>query len=135
MPKLPIIAAFVHFLSCASAQSSNLTFENSSPITLKHLHDTHQLVLTQESQSSGQAPTDLTHTAAYASDPPNIITVSPTGLVTVITAGETTLTATHGDLSISKAIKVASAETTAISFTNDFVPVLSKYGCNGGGCH
>ena len=135
MPKLPIIAAFVLFLSCASAQSSNLAFENSSPITLKHLHDTHQLVLTQESQSPGQTPIDLTHIATYTSDPPNIITVSPSGLVTVLTAGETTLTATHGELSISKPIKVASAETTTISFTNDFVPVLSKYGCNGGGCH
>ncbi|HAN82752.1 MAG TPA: hypothetical protein DCQ59_06000, partial [Verrucomicrobiales bacterium] len=132
MPKLPIIAAFALFLSCASAQSSNLAFENSSPITLKHLHDTHQIVLTQESQSPGQTPTDLTHIATYTSDPPNIITVSPSGLVTVLTAGETTLTATHGELSISKPIKVASAETTAISFTNDFVPVLSKYGCNGG---
>lgn len=129
MPNFSLIAAFA--LLASSAFASNLSFQDATPLTLTHLHDSHQLVLTLEDQSSS----DLTHTAKYSSDPPNIIAVSPAGLITVLAPGETTLTATHGDLAITKSVKVTSAEADPISFTNDLVPVFSKYGCNGGGCH
>ena len=129
MPTFTIIAAFA--LLASSTFASKLSFQTDSPLSLTHLHDSHQLVLTAEDRT----PTDLTHTATYTSDPPNVIAISDTGLITVLAPGETTLTATHGELSTSKAVKVTSAEAAPISFTNDFVPILSKYGCNGGGCH
>ena len=70
MPNLSFIAAFALLASFASA--SSLSFQNSTPLTLTHLHDNHQVVLTQVVQLPSQSSTDLTHTANYTSDPPNI---------------------------------------------------------------
>ena len=135
MPHLSIFAAFALFASFTLASASNLTFQNSTPITLEHLHDSHQLVLTQEQKHPDQSATDLTHVATYTTDPPDIISISPTGLITVLALGKTTITATHDGQTVTKKVNVASAEPFPISFTNNLVPILSKYGCNGGGCH
>jgi hypothetical protein len=50
--------------------------------------------------------------------------------------GATTITARYGDKSVKISVKTESMDKTIpISFPNHIVPIFSKLGCNGGGCH
>jgi len=81
--------------------------------------------------------TDVTRTVTYGSEPAGIVAVDATGLVTPLADGETTVTATSSEGPTGQ-IKVRVedfAQQTPINFTNQIVPIFTKYGCNGGGCH
>jgi len=85
--------------------------------------------------SEGQR--DMTRDVGFTIEPANIVEIDSTGLVKPLANGVVTLTASHEGLSdVSLQIKVEQSGTAQpINFPNEVVPILTKYGCNGGGCH
>jgi len=78
---------------------------------------------------------DVTKQATCISSNPKIVSVDP-GRLTAVADGEAEITVTYGGKSAR--IKVASSATgvpVAPSFRNEVVPVLTRFGCNQGGCH
>ena len=110
-----------------------LRWSSEEDITMKGPHDLHQLVLTQY---EGGVTEDVTAIAGFTVEPAGVVTVSPTGLIRVIGNGSATITAKYAGLLIARAVKVSQAnEQLPISFPNEIVPIFTRHGCNGGGCH
>ena len=79
---------------------------------------------------------DLTTEAVFKSDPEGIVNVDGSGLLTPVMDGETKLTATVNGLSTSVSVTAAEIRDAAtVDFNNQVVPIFTKLGCNGGGCH
>jgi hypothetical protein len=80
---------------------------------------------------------DVTHACSYAVVNPAIARVEEGGYVVPLAAGETQIAVKHGDLQTMVAVTVAAYDAGGrrIDFANDVVPLLSRYGCNAGGCH
>ncbi len=80
---------------------------------------------------------DATHTVTYSVEPAGIVEVASDALVTPIADGEATVRAEHeSGLSAQYLITVTNTgNETPVSFPERIVPVFTKLGCNGGGCH
>jgi hypothetical protein len=94
-----------------------------------------QLVVTGQ-YSSGQVR-DLTRSTKYTASPDGIVTVDATGLVQPLAEGEATiLVEGPAGKSASLSVIVSQIDHAApINFPNQIVPIFTKLGCNGGGCH
>ncbi|MEE3176877.1 MAG: DUF1549 domain-containing protein, partial [Verrucomicrobiota bacterium] len=90
-----------------------------------------QLVVTGESIS------DMTRSVSYETDPSSIVSVSKAGHVTPLANGSVKVTAkTTEGLSAQIELTVEQFEIPQpINFPNEIVPLFTKHGCNGGGCH
>jgi hypothetical protein len=80
---------------------------------------------------------DLTRNVHYDAEPAGIVTIDPSGLVTPLTDGTAKLRVTGtGGLSTEVAVRVEGcSRQIPINFKNQIVPIFTKLGCNGGGCH
>ena len=80
---------------------------------------------------------DLTRDVKFTSIPDNLISISDSGKVSPLGNGDVTITATSDNgLTGSLELVVESFETPQpINFPNEIVPLFTKHGCNGGGCH
>jgi len=79
---------------------------------------------------------DLTSKAEFRSEPAGVVNVDASGLLTPVMDGETRLTALIGELSTSVTVTAAEIRDAAlVDFKNQVVPIFTKLGCNGGGCH
>lgn len=115
---------------------------DSAPVIRLHGRDARwQLqVATATATATPGAPAssrDLTRQVVYATSPDNIVHIDPSGLVTPVAGGTTTLTAAwEGQHTSALEIVVSGMETTQpVNFPNQIVPLFTKFGCNGGGCH
>lgn len=90
-----------------------------------------QLVVTGEDVS------DMTRSVSYEVDPPSIVNVSNEGHVTPLANGSVKITAkTSEGVSTQIELTVEQFENPQpINFPNEIVPLFTKHGCNGGGCH
>ena len=113
----------------------SIAFESGGQPILRGRNARKQLVVTG-TYSSGQKH-DLTHDVAYSVDPPNVIRVERTGLLTPLTDGAATVTARTSDgKTAAMALKTERcAEELPVHFANEIVPIFTKLGCNSGGCH
>ncbi|MBL49941.1 MAG: S-layer protein [Roseibacillus sp.] len=111
-----------------------LSWSSSGEIALSGQHALHQLVLT--AHRSGSTDKDASGLASYAVAPQGIVRVEAGGLIRVLADGEATITASFEGASLDRRVKVTRAgEVLAVSFPNEVVPIFSRHGCNGGGCH
>lgn len=79
---------------------------------------------------------DLTRRVVYSSSPAGIISVSASGRISPLTDGTAQLEVRFGSQLATVPISVRGfSEPPPISFQNEVVPILSKAGCNSGGCH
>ena len=84
---------------------------------------------------------DLSSTTAYECVPEGIIEVDSRGFVTPVANGEVVVRVTvvgQGGKSIGaeKKLKVENyVDQPVVNFPNQVVPIFTKHGCNGGGCH
>ena len=86
--------------------------------------------------SSGQLR-DLTHSVKYSTTPAGLMHVDRTGLLTPLKdgRGQVTVVGPRG-LRASLPVRVEGiAHPRPINFANQIVPIFTKLGCNGGGCH
>jgi len=117
-----------------AADTPALLWSSDGEISLSGRHALYQLVLT--AQRSGSPDQDASAVASYSTTPEGIVRVEPDGLIRVLGDGETTVTASFQGASINRRIKVTrTSETLPISFPNEIVPIFTRHGCNGGGCH
>jgi hypothetical protein len=79
---------------------------------------------------------DATRTASYSSRDANIVTVDKAGHVTPLADGETEIVVTVGRHTASVAVHVSGVKNgRSVDFVSDIAPILSRHGCNSGGCH
>lgn len=106
-----------------------------------------QLIVTAQA-ASGEVR-DATRRVQYSAEPAGLVDIDETGLVTPLADGLVTITATllQND-SVAKDLQIpldstASTQVTVsgvgqeplIHFQRQIIPVFTKLGCNGGGCH
>ena len=80
---------------------------------------------------------DMTREVVYTSSPDNLISISDSGKVIPLGNGDVTITATNDKGLTGKLDLVVERFETPqpINFPNEIVPLFTKHGCNGGGCH
>lgn len=80
---------------------------------------------------------DVTRDATYKSDNPAVARVDAAGYVTAAGNGDTTIRVQHssGKLDIPVKVSGVGAGGRAVDFRTEVEPLLSKLGCNAGGCH
>ena len=79
---------------------------------------------------------DLTNSVTYVAEPPDVVSIDSTGLITPLSDGHTLIRTVSGNLSAEISVHVEGfAEPRPINFKNQIVPIFTKLGCSGGGCH
>ena len=79
---------------------------------------------------------DVTRKVGFSVHPAGVAQVDETGLVTPLADGEAIVKATLNDQSAEiKIVVTGFATPLPINFRNQVVPIFTKLGCNGGGCH
>lgn len=127
------------FLTAAAAAQGALQIHTGAPegkpAALSSKDASLQLLVT--GSGDGGRETDLTRAVTWQVEPAGAIAISPAGIATPQQNGTVTLTArTPGGDTASAVITVSGAAAARpLHFANDIVPVMTKYGCNGGGCH
>ncbi|MBC8354352.1 MAG: DUF1553 domain-containing protein [Planctomycetes bacterium] len=99
-----------------------------------HLHPsgTQQLLLSQ----IGEREVDRTTSAQYVSADSKVAVVSEDGLIRALTAGTTNIEVrVGGNIERVQVVVAPDDVEPPIRFATDVVPVLTKLGCNSGGCH
>ncbi|MBT4693629.1 MAG: DUF1553 domain-containing protein, partial [Planctomycetaceae bacterium] len=78
---------------------------------------------------------DLTHQTKYSRSAAGV-EISVAGIVHGTEDGTSTITARHKGKSVKIPISVTDSQIhRPLSFTNDIIPILSRYRCNASGCH
>ncbi|HUF61102.1 MAG TPA: DUF1549 domain-containing protein [Verrucomicrobiales bacterium] len=105
-----------------------------NPGVLRGPDSSQQLVATLESADGSVS--DATRSVSYSAEPSGIVMITPDGRATPVGNGETVVRVSLGEHQAEARLEVKQAETPLrINFPNEVVPVFTKYGCNGGGCH
>ncbi len=79
---------------------------------------------------------DLTTRVTWKIEPAGVVDVDAGGLLIPLADGEARLTASIGELSTSATVTATEIRDAAqVDFRNQVVPIFTKLGCNGGGCH
>ncbi len=79
---------------------------------------------------------DVTRDVTWTISDPAVLAIDSTGMAVPAADGDITVTATLGDKSVSTHVIVSGfAHPLPINFRNQIVPIFTKLGCNGGGCH
>lgn len=93
-----------------------------------------QLVVTA-THAAGRL-TDVTRSAKYEVNPPDVLTIDETGLMTPLQDGTAQITAVIDGHAATVPVEVSDyAGAKPINFKNQIVPIFTKLGCNSGGCH
>jgi hypothetical protein len=102
--------------------------------SLTGTYEGRQLVVTAEGDGRGYH--DITREARYAASPSGVVQVTSEGYVRPLGQGEATITVEAAGQKHSIHVVVRGLdEPRPLHFANDIVPVLTRYGCNAGGCH
>jgi hypothetical protein len=101
---------------------------------LAGMHEGRQLLVTLP--KSGDRGDDLTRKATYTVTAPGIVSISPSGFVRPVGKGETTIAVeVLGQKCMVKVTVGDADDNRPLHFANDIEPLLSRHGCNAGGCH
>jgi hypothetical protein len=125
-----------------SIQKPNLTSLHFEGINLENGSlkltgaDAHEQLLVT-GKSGDNLERDLTSEASFETVPAGIVRIDSGGMLTPLKDGITTVTVSGPDsLKSSLNVRVENfAATKPINFPNQIVPIFTKNGCNGGGCH
>lgn len=94
-----------------------------------------QQVLISQLAADGK-PLDVSRSAGYQIVPPTIATVDRRGLVRPLAEGRGQLVVQHDNQRLVVPIEVRSLKNPRpVSFRYEIMPILTKAGCNAGGCH
>jgi len=84
----------------------------------------------------GERSPDLTHSASYQTNQPNVVRISSEGQLLAVGNGKARVAVTVGKQTLQVTVDVAGYdEHPKIDFVRDVGPILSKTGCNSGACH
>ena len=95
------------------------------------------LQLLATTKADGGSRVDQTLAATWSADPAGIVAVDPDGYVHPIKAGKAKVSVKAGSEVVSSEIEVSAASLAdrPWDFAADVVPILTRAGCNTGGCH
>ena len=103
-------------------------------VVLDEPESTQQLLV--DARADDGRPVDATRTAEYRSADESIAVVDELGLIRPLRDGATTILIRHADEERRVAVTVKDVDRPQpVSFARDVIPILSKAGCNSGGCH
>jgi hypothetical protein len=104
-------------------------------LELQGPHSRLQLIITAHF-TSGQLE-DYTRKAVYTLSPEGIAEITPAGVLLPLANGTATLEVVSPEgMALSATIEVKEFDQPRpIHFSNEIVPILTKFGCNAGGCH
>ena len=132
-----LVALFFAAIPFACA-AQELHFENVDGKAASHLigADARLQLLVTRFETNG-LQSDQTRNVQYQSSPAGIVSISESGLVTPLADGEVQVEATTDSGVTAKTTLTVSGTTEnhPISFPGQVVPIFTKLGCNGGGCH
>jgi len=88
-------------------------------------------------EASDGSTSDVTRQIRWSTEPSDVVAIDERGYVQPLRAGKSQVTAVYSDsLTAMHSIEVVSFDTNPqVNFPNQVVPVFTKLGCNGGGCH
>jgi hypothetical protein len=129
MPLCRAILCVATFLVGVNSACADL-LSSSPKIDLMDAFAGQQLLVT-----TGDA--DVTRQATYAVENPAIAIVDASGYVSAKGNGSTVVRITHATGKLDLPVKVSGVGSTgrAVDFRTEVMPLLSKLGCNAGGCH
>jgi hypothetical protein len=136
MPTLPSGAAACLAILCLTLPS--VAHAGDVAVTpdrfdLQGMHDGRQLIVTATADGKQR---DLTHQARYSVEPAGVVRVSDGGYVRPTAKGEATIRVEVDSQVRTLQVTVKDYdETRPIHFANEVVPLLTRLGCNAGGCH
>lgn len=94
-----------------------------------------QQIVIHQSDDTGRL-IDITRSVTLKIDPPDIATVDDRGLISPLANGVGLIVVEFGDTRTTLPITVAHLDhPVPISFRREIIPILTKAGCNSGGCH
>ncbi len=97
--------------------------------------DSRQQLLLTSTTSSGRQH-DASRDAEYRSTHPEVATVEAAGVVLPVGNGQTEIIVTYEGQEVRVAVEVRDGDRQLpLDFTHDILPIFTKGGCNGGGCH
>ncbi len=116
---------------------TSLQFESARDQAI-HLQgaDTRWQVQVAAADATGRSH-DATRAVSYSVSPPHLASITPDGWLTPHADGQGTLAAVWNDsLTTTASFTVSGiSELQPVSFNNQIIPIFTKFGCNGGGCH
>jgi hypothetical protein len=103
-------------------------------VVFTRLKDGRQLLVSTVDE--GGSARDSTLAARYVVEPEGSLDVTARGYVRPVRHGRARLTIEHEGLRKVLEIEVSNRDDSRpVHFTNDIEPILTRYGCNAGGCH
>ncbi len=105
-----------------------------STIVLRGPDAVQQLLVERGSEADGW--TDGTFEAEYLSTDPQVATVDEHGFIEAVGEGASTIAIRLDGVETAVSVSVEQIDDPPpLNFANDVVPLFTKMGCNGGGCH
>ncbi len=137
MPVFARLLAWVVLIPPVAAWAGDTLRLVPGDLTLDGARSMHRLLAVETSDADTAVVTgDLTATAHFTSENPDVAIVGPDGTVTPVSDGTAMITARVGDRTAAAKVKVRNAAATpSFSFRNEVLPVLTRLGCNMGACH
>lgn len=136
-PTLKLIAAAMLVGPSASAEVVKLELSpvgEGDLITIRSRDARQQLIATAVHADGSQ--TDVTRDVTWTISDPTVLAIDSTGMAVPAADGDITVTAALADKSVVAKVSVSGfAHPLPINFRNQIVPIFTKLGCNGGGCH
>ncbi|WP_250847018.1 DUF1549 and DUF1553 domain-containing protein [Aquisphaera insulae] len=83
----------------------------------------------------GGAIRDLSRRASWKVDPPAAAVIEPGGYLRPLKAGSVVVLAEHEGRSATARVTIEPRQGRSWDFSEDVVPILTRAGCNAGGCH
>jgi hypothetical protein len=103
-------------------------------VTLSGPYDGRQLVVSVP--GPGGIVRDVTRDAVYQAEPPGVVHVTPDGYVRPGRPGEATVRVELAGQTRRVPVRVRDLDDSRpLNFANDVEPLLTRHGCNAGGCH
>jgi len=130
-----LLALFCNLQFALGQDPKPLVFDTPE-ITLRGADARAQLLVHSPATAQG-ATLDLTRNVRFEVSQPGLISIDPLGLVSPLASGTLTVTATadgYAPAQIPIKVELSGAE-EPVNFSNQIVPIFTKFGCNGGGCH
>jgi len=136
--RILVWAGFLSLVVTAQAES-NLRITGRSgeetPIHLIGPDARQQVIVTLQDANAGER--DVTHKVTLRLEPPGVAEFAGPGFVRPVANGSAQIVAEmEGEEPVSLPVHVARAKTALpMNFTNEVIPIMTRYGCNAGGCH
>jgi Protein of unknown function (DUF1549)/Protein of unknown function (DUF1553) len=119
--------------SAASAAVTSITVD---PVTVQLQGSTASYSLLVQGQTPDGRTIDLTRNAHFSPENPAVARVTPAGVIHAAGDGKTTVRVEIEGKTLPVAVEVTGTTLPRqVTYVSDVLPIFSRYGCNGSGCH